>query len=86
MKAYSLSKKCIQVCILLLILTSSITIFSQLIQPQPVTETDFEECTAVIVTGTAAKDGRAILMKNRDTSDTINKPVYYLQKTENMAT
>ncbi|MEM5794633.1 MAG: LamG-like jellyroll fold domain-containing protein [Candidatus Aenigmatarchaeota archaeon] len=29
-----------------------------------------EECTAVIVTGTHAKDGRAIMMKNRDWSDT----------------
>ncbi|MGQ9640626.1 MAG: carcinine hydrolase/isopenicillin-N N-acyltransferase family protein [Candidatus Bathycorpusculaceae bacterium] len=40
----------------------------------------FEECTAVIVTGTAAKDGKAILMKNRDTSDTMNKPIYYPPK------
>jgi hypothetical protein len=40
----------------------------------------YEECTAVIATGTAAKDGRAILMKNRDTSDTMNKPVYYPPK------
>ena len=36
-----------------------------------------EECTSVIVTGTAAKDGRAILMKNRDTGDATNRPVYY---------
>ena len=35
-----------------------------------------EECTSVIVTGTAAKDGRAILMKNRDTSEVQNIPVY----------
>lgn len=35
-----------------------------------------EECTSVIVTGTAAKDGRAILMKNRDTSEVQNAPVY----------
>ena len=37
---------------------------------------DLEECTSVIVTGTAAKDGRAILMKNRDTSEVQNVPVY----------
>jgi len=80
MKASPISKKCIHICIILLILTSSITIFSHFIQPQPVIENDFEECTAVIVTGTAAKDGRAILMKNRDTSDTTNKPIYYPPK------
>ncbi len=45
-----------------------------------ITNNNFEECTAVIVTGTAAKDGRAILMKNRDTSDTTNKPIYYPPK------
>ncbi len=36
-----------------------------------------EECTSVIVTGSVAKDGRAILMKNRDTGVAENKPVYY---------
>lgn len=36
-----------------------------------------EECTSIIVTGRAAKDGRAILMKNRDSSETYNRPVYY---------
>jgi hypothetical protein len=36
-----------------------------------------EECTSVIVTGSAAKDGRAILMKNRDSSDMLNRPFYY---------
>lgn len=36
-----------------------------------------DECVSVIVTGSAAKDGRAVLMKNRDTGDTTNKPVYY---------
>lgn len=36
-----------------------------------------EECTSVIVAGSAARDGRAILMKNRDTGDAENKPVYY---------
>ncbi len=35
-----------------------------------------EECTSVIITGTAAKDARAILMKNRDTAETENAPVY----------
>ncbi len=36
-----------------------------------------EECTSVIVTGSAAKDGRAILMKNRDSSESFNRPFYY---------
>jgi len=36
-----------------------------------------DECVSVIVTGSAAKDGRAVLMKNRDTGDTTNQPVYY---------
>lgn len=36
-----------------------------------------EECVSVIVAGSAAKDGRAILMKNRDTSDETNRPIYY---------
>ena len=41
------------------------------------TNNNFEECTSVIITGTAAKDGRAILMKNRDTGETMNQPIYY---------
>jgi hypothetical protein len=37
-----------------------------------------EECTAVIVTGTAARDGKALLMKNRDLYDhRINKPCQF---------
>ena len=36
------------------------------------------ECSSVIVTGTAAEDGRAILMKNRDMAlDRANRPIYY---------
>jgi len=35
-----------------------------------------EECVSVIVTGNATEDGRAILMKNRDTGDVMNSPVY----------
>jgi hypothetical protein len=36
-----------------------------------------EECSAVIVTGSAAKDGRPILMKNRDSfEDRYNTPIY----------
>ena len=36
-----------------------------------------EECSSVIVTGNASKDGRAILMKNRDWSlDPLNCPFY----------
>jgi hypothetical protein len=36
-----------------------------------------EECSAIIVTGSAAKDGRPILMKNRDSfEDRYNIPVY----------
>jgi len=46
------------------------------------TNSDIEQCTAVIVTGTAAKDGRAILMKNRDTGDTQNKPTYVAPTSE----
>ncbi|MFW9849404.1 MAG: carcinine hydrolase/isopenicillin-N N-acyltransferase family protein [Candidatus Thorarchaeota archaeon] len=37
----------------------------------------YEACTSVIVTGSAAKDGRAILMKNRDSSQVYNVPVYH---------
>jgi hypothetical protein len=55
---------------------SSLLLFSD-----DITENYVEECTSVIVTGSAAKDGRAILMKNRDTSDTMNKPVYTSRKT-----
>ncbi|NIO36620.1 hypothetical protein GTO27_02845 [Candidatus Bathyarchaeota archaeon] len=36
-----------------------------------------EECVSVIVTGNATGDGRAILMKNRDTGDVMNSPVYH---------
>ncbi len=36
------------------------------------------ECSSVIVTGSAAKDGRAILLKNRDwPSDRAHRPIYY---------
>lgn len=37
----------------------------------------YEECVSVIVTGSYAEGGRAILMKNRDTGDTMNRPIYY---------
>ena len=46
------------------------------------TDSDVEQCTAVIVTGTAAKDGRPILMKNRDAPDTQNKPTYVAPTSE----
>jgi hypothetical protein len=42
---------------------------------EKVTET-FEGCTSVIVTGSVVKGGGAILMKNRDTAETMTKPVY----------
>ena len=45
----------------------------------PVNYTDDwdQACSSVIVTGTATKDGRAILMKNRDLiEDPVNIPVY----------
>ena len=36
------------------------------------------ECSSVIVTGTAAKNGRAILLKNRDwPMDRAHRPIYY---------
>ncbi|MDF1538418.1 MAG: carcinine hydrolase/isopenicillin-N N-acyltransferase family protein [Candidatus Thorarchaeota archaeon] len=35
-----------------------------------------EECTSIIVTENASKDGRPILMKNRDSSETNNVPTY----------
>lgn len=36
-----------------------------------------DECSSVIVTGSASKDGRAILMKNRDwLPDNSNRPIY----------
>lgn len=38
---------------------------------------DDEACTSVIVTGTASDGGYAILSKNRDSGDTMNKPVYH---------
>jgi hypothetical protein len=68
------------ICILtiFILVISTIAATSNLIQIKTESGNYFdEECTAVIVTGKAAKDGRAILMKNRDTSDTMNKPVYY---------
>jgi len=70
-------------CLLLIFIlaaVSTIIILFNLTQNNVATNDYCEECTAVIVTGTAAKDGRAILMKNRDTSDTMNKPVYYPPK------
>jgi len=73
------STKCL-LLVILLISIPTISIISSFVQVQIENGTRYEECTAVIVTGTAAKDGRAILMKNRDTSDTMNKPVYYPPK------
>ena len=41
------------------------------------TEDWSQACSSVIVTGNATKDGRAILMKNRDLADeTVNVPIY----------
>ncbi len=40
-------------------------------------DSDFEECTSIIVTGDKAKNGRAILMKNRDSAEINNKPEYH---------
>ncbi|MDH7564234.1 MAG: M14 family zinc carboxypeptidase [Candidatus Bathyarchaeota archaeon] len=77
MKKFSNSNICMLLCVLLLTSTI-IIILPDFLRTQ--FHNDFEECTAVIVTGTAAKDGRAILMKNRDTSDIMNKPVYYPPK------
>jgi hypothetical protein len=62
---------------LLLISTIILNIPNFITQTNIKVDYNFEQCTSVIVTGTAAKNGRAILMKNRDTSDTKNKPVYY---------
>jgi hypothetical protein len=73
------STKCL-LLVILLISIPTISIISSFVQVQIENGTRYEECTAVIVTGTAAKYGRAILMKNRDTSDTMNKPVYYPPK------
>lgn len=36
-----------------------------------------DQCTSVIVTGTASAGGWAILSKNRDASDATNKPTYF---------
>jgi len=70
----------------LLVATVIITILAEInIQTGLEVKDRFEECTAVIVTGTAAKDGRAILMKNRDTSDATNKPVYHPPTTNTYA-
>ncbi|MFX0107381.1 MAG: carcinine hydrolase/isopenicillin-N N-acyltransferase family protein, partial [Candidatus Hodarchaeota archaeon] len=41
-----------------------------------------EECSSVIVTGSAAKDGRAILMKNRDWSGDIRNIESYIPATD----
>ena len=73
--------KCL-LLILILVLIPTTLILSNLIQIKVENPNYFEECTAVMVTGTAAKDGRAILMKNRDTNDTTNKPIYYPPKDE----
>jgi len=40
-----------------------------------------DECSSVIVTGSAAKDGRAILMKNRDWPNDIKNRPYYIPAT-----
>ncbi|MEM3701024.1 MAG: M14 family zinc carboxypeptidase [Candidatus Bathyarchaeia archaeon] len=73
--------KCI--LITLILITPTILVLSNLIRVKTENSEYFEECTAVIVTGKAAKDGRAILMKNRDTSDTMNRPIYYPPKDGN---
>ncbi|MHA1636646.1 MAG: carcinine hydrolase/isopenicillin-N N-acyltransferase family protein [Candidatus Thorarchaeota archaeon] len=44
-----------------------------------------EECTSVIVTGNAAKNGRAILMKNRDSIPGNNRPVYHPSTSDTFA-
>ena len=45
-----------------------------------------DECSSVIVTGSAAKDGRAILMKNRDWPlDRSNRPIYTPATTSHFA-
>lgn len=45
-----------------------------------------EECSSVIVTGDATKDGRPILMKNRDSpEDLFNMPVYIPATTSSFA-
>ena len=67
--------KCL-LLILILVPIPTTLILSNFIQVKVENNNYYEECTAVIVTGAAAKDGRAILMKNRDTSETMNKPVY----------
>lgn len=46
---------------------------------------NIEECTSVIIAGRAAKNGRAILMKNRDSSETSNIPVFHPATNENYA-
>ena len=66
----------------IILLASTTIIVSTNFMQSHVTNADLDECTAVIVTGTAAKDGRAILMKNRDTSDTQNKPTYVAPTSE----
>jgi len=53
----------------------------------PINSTFLEdECSSVIVTGSAAKDGRAILMKNRDWSlEPQNRPIYTPAEKSNFA-
>jgi hypothetical protein len=70
--------------LILLIITQILTSYQPDLNgiTQITANSDIEECTAVIVTGTAAKDARAILMKNRDTGDTQNKPTYVAPTSE----
>lgn len=65
------------ICILLLTSIIILILPNFNFQTSIETNNNFEECTSVIITGTAAKDGRAILMKNRDTGETMNQPIYY---------
>jgi len=62
---------------ILVLLCIFLSVFSMIIVELKLNYVDDEECVCVIVAGRAAKNGRVILMKNRDTSDTQNKPVYY---------
>jgi hypothetical protein len=75
----SATLKCL-LCIFLLVSITILILSNFNIQTSIENNDYFEECTSVIVTGTAAKDSRAILMKNRDASDTMNKPIYYPPK------
>jgi len=62
---------------ILVLLCIFLSVFSMIIVELKLNYVNDEECVCVIVAGRAAKNGRVILMKNRDTSDTQNKPVYY---------